>query len=230
MATTTKNVRWNQLFTNNFTAMLAMAALFLMIGTPGVFAQSGRANITGTVTDSQGAVVAGATVTATNTATGVAIPTTTNGAGAYYILQLVPGVYTLKVEKEGFGAAEQANTRWIAEQNLGINFALQPGKVSEKVTVEAGAELVHTETAELEPDHQREGDYSSCRSTVAILHLCAAHSRHGQLRYCILGKVPTNRSGTQSYTTFPTETGPPPMAGAGQHLLSAGRRLQRRQL
>lgn len=149
MATTTKNVRWNQLFTNNFTAMLAMAALFLMIGTPGVFAQSGRANITGTVTDSQGAVVAGATVTATNTATGVAIPTTTNGAGVYNILQLIPGVYTVKVEKEGFGATEQANYTLVAEQNAGINFTLQPGKVSEKVTVEAGAELVHTETAEL---------------------------------------------------------------------------------
>jgi len=48
------------------------------------------------------------------------------------------------VEKEGFGAQEQENVTLTAEQNLGADFALRPGKVSEKVTVEAGAELVHT--------------------------------------------------------------------------------------
>src|ERR1019366_6983452 len=144
-----KNIRPNQLFTNNFTTMLAMVALFLMIGPQGLFAQTGRANISGTVTDAQGAVVAGATVTASNTATGLVTPTTTNGSGAYSILQLIPGTYTIKVEKEGFGAQEQENVTLTAEQNLGADFALRPGKVSEKVTVEAGAELVHTESAEL---------------------------------------------------------------------------------
>src|ERR1017187_3970017 len=101
MASFKKNVRLNQLFANNFTTMLAMAALFLTLGAQGLFAQSGRANIGGTVTDSQGAVVAGASVTATNTATGVAIPATTNGSGLYNIIQVIPGVYSIKVEKEG---------------------------------------------------------------------------------------------------------------------------------
>src|SRR5664279_6367995 len=109
MASFKKNVRLNQLFANNFTTMLAMAALFLMLGAQGLFAQTGRANISGTITDSQGAVVSGATVTATNTATGLAAPTTSNGAGAYNILQLIPGTYTLKVEKEGFGSQEKEN-------------------------------------------------------------------------------------------------------------------------
>ena len=61
---------------------LAIAALFVMFGAQESRAQTGRA-ITGTVADSQGAVIAGATVTATNKETGVAIPATTNGAGVY---------------------------------------------------------------------------------------------------------------------------------------------------
>ena len=134
---------------NGLSGLLVFAALFAVLSMQPLFAQTGRANISGVVTDSQGALVAGATVTATNNATGVVTPATTNGAGAYIILQLIPGVYTIKVEKEGFSAQEQENYNLVAEQNAGINFTLQPGKVSEKVTVQAGAELVHTETAEL---------------------------------------------------------------------------------
>ncbi len=53
------------------------------------------------------------------------------------------------MEKEGFGPQAKENITLMAEQNFGADFSLQPGKVTEKVTVEAGAELVHTETAEL---------------------------------------------------------------------------------
>jgi len=72
-----------------------------------------------------------------------------NGSGAYSIIQLTPGVYNIKVEKEGFGPQAKENVTLTAEQNLGADFSLQPGKVTEKVTVQAGAELVHTESAEL---------------------------------------------------------------------------------
>jgi hypothetical protein len=134
---------------NGLRAAFAFAALFAVLGAQGLFAQSGRANIGGTVTDSQGAVVTGATVTATNTATGVSTPATTNGSGVYSIVQIGPGVYNVKVEKEGFGAQQKENLTLLAEQNLGVAFTLQPGKVSEKVTVEATGQLVHTESAEL---------------------------------------------------------------------------------
>jgi hypothetical protein len=199
MASSRKNVRLNQLFTNNFTAMLAMAALFLMIGAQGLFAQSGRANISGTVTDSQGAVVSGATVTATNAATGVATPTTSNGSGAYNILQIIPGTYTLKVEKEGFGSQERQNVTLTAEQNLGADFALQPGKVSEKVTVEAGAELVHTETAEL----------SQTINEHSITELPLNGRNPASLVLLTPGTVDmfaTPGGGAQTYTTFPTDS------------------------
>ena len=176
-----------------------MTALFLTLGAQGLFAQSGRANIGGTVTDSQGAVVSGATVTAMNAATGVATPTTTNGAGAYSLLQLTPGTYILKVEKEGFGAQQKENITLTAEQNLGADFALQPGKVSEKVTVEAGAELVHTESAEL----------SQTINEHAITELPLNGRNPASLVLLTPGTVNAlNVSGgeAQTYTTFPTDT------------------------
>jgi len=57
----------------------------------------------------------------------------------------------VKVQKEGFGAPAKGNnfTLVAGKQNAGLDFALQPGMVNQKVTVQAGGELVHTETAEL---------------------------------------------------------------------------------
>jgi Carboxypeptidase regulatory-like domain len=144
-----KNVRLNQLQRRNFTLMLAIVSFFLMIGAEGLYAQTGRANISGTVTDSQGAVVSGARVTATNTATGVETSTTTNASGVYSLLQLIPGTYNVKVTKESFGAQQRQNFTLVAEQNAGLDFAIQLGTVSEKITVQGTAELVQTETAEL---------------------------------------------------------------------------------
>jgi hypothetical protein len=200
MSSAKKIVRLNQPFTNNFMAILAMLGLFVILGVQSLPAQTGRANISGTVTDSQGAVVSGATVTATNTATGVATPTTTNGAGAFSILQLIPGNYNVRVEKEGFGAQEKANVTLTAEQNLGADFALQPGKVSEKVTVEAGAELVHTESAELSEtinEHSITELPLNGRNPASLVLLTPGTTD-------VLG---TTVGQHQSYTTFPTEGG-----------------------
>ncbi len=202
MAFLSRNEIVNSLFSlaNSLRVTVALAALFAVLGVPSLFAQTGRANISGVVTDSQGAVVAGATVSATNNATGVVVPTTTNGAGAYSIIQLIPGVYTIKVEKEGFSAQEQENYTLVAEQNAGINFTLQPGKVSEKVTVQAGAELVHTETAEL----------GQTINEQSINELPLNGRNPASLVLLTPGAIDvsqTNASFFQSYTTFPTETG-----------------------
>src|SRR5580658_2991054 len=61
-----------------------------------------NASINGTVTDSTGALVQNATVTATNTATNVARSVQTGTAGVYSINEIVAGLYDLTVEKEGF--------------------------------------------------------------------------------------------------------------------------------
>jgi len=62
------------------------------------------ASLGGTVTDASGGVIPGATVTATNEATGIVSKATTNSAGAYNFVKVLFGAYTVKVEMNGFQA------------------------------------------------------------------------------------------------------------------------------
>ena len=84
-------------------------ALLLCISLP-VAAQT-FGEITGSVTDSSGAVVAGATVTVTNTATAVERKVTTNEVGNYNVPFLNPGKYNLTAQLEGFKQASQREPR-----------------------------------------------------------------------------------------------------------------------
>ena len=125
--------------------------LLLMLGifSGSMLGQQGRANISGVISDSSGAVVANARISVTNTDTGVVVPTTSNASGSYNLIQLIPGQYVVKVEKEGFSSQQSQSFTLLAEQNAGMNFTLQPGKVSESISVSATGALLHTETSEL---------------------------------------------------------------------------------
>jgi hypothetical protein len=79
----------NRFFPDKRTRSLILAVLLVMLVTQSLFAQSGRANIGGTVTDSQGAVV------------GVVIPSTTNDAGLYNIIQIIAGSTLSRWKKKG---------------------------------------------------------------------------------------------------------------------------------
>ena len=74
----------------------------LLLLTVSAFGQATRATLTGVVTDPNGAVVPGVTVTATQTATGVRRQTTSNDEGLYVITDLAPGDYEIRVEAKGF--------------------------------------------------------------------------------------------------------------------------------
>ena len=149
-AGTRKNMSMQQPWTVSLRGAILVLAVFAIACTgQNLFAQSGRASITGVVTDSSGAVVQSVTVTATNTATGVATSTKSNESGSYSLLQLPAGLYSIRVEKEGFSAQVQENFVLVAEQTAGANFSLRPGQISERVNVEANSELIHTESAEL---------------------------------------------------------------------------------
>src|SRR5262245_23307344 len=80
--------------------------LFLLILCPllatASFGQLTNSTLTGTVADRTGAILPGVTVSATNTATGVASTNVTNEAGAYTIQGLISGTYTVSVESPGF--------------------------------------------------------------------------------------------------------------------------------
>src|SRR5580765_3993773 len=93
-----------------------------------------QGGITGTVTDSSGAAIPGATVTVTNTATGGTRNTTTNAEGLYTFPSLPPGTYELKVELQGFKTAEIPSFKVDIQQTVRRDAALQIGTVSETVS------------------------------------------------------------------------------------------------
>ncbi len=126
-----------------------MLAVFVGLVVSGASAQY-RAGLQGTVTDQQGAVVPGATVTVTDNETNRTLTAQTNGAGVYSIGALPPSTYRLTVEKAGFKKKELDNVGIISEQMNAINVVLEIGQVSEVETVNGdAAPLLDTETASI---------------------------------------------------------------------------------
>jgi hypothetical protein len=124
---------------------LAPASVLLALS---VFGQN-FGEITGTVTDATGAVIAGAVVTVVSTATNQARTATSNDSGIYSVPFLVPGLYDVRIESPGF----KVETRRGVDLQVGavarINFVMQVGDVSQQVEVTGGAPLLATETAAL---------------------------------------------------------------------------------
>ncbi len=107
------------------------------------------AEITGTITDPGGAVVAGANITVTNTANAATRTTTTNEEGVYRLPSLSPGLYTLRIECTGFTAQVRTGVELQVAQVGRIDVALQVGNVSETVEVKAAVPLIDTDTTSL---------------------------------------------------------------------------------
>lgn len=100
----------------------------------------GNATLSGTVTDPNGAVVSGATVTVTNVATNVSSNTQTTDAGLYRFPTLPVGTYTVKVEASGFSAAQVEKVVLTVGQTVTQDVTLAVGATSETVTIVAGGE------------------------------------------------------------------------------------------
>ena len=113
------------------------------------WSQASSAAVNGTVRDSTGAVVPGATVMLRNMATNVALRAVTNSVGEYVILLIPPGRYTLRVTKEGFETVEQAAFTLDVNQTTAFDFVLSVGTTVQNVTVQAAAANIETSTAEL---------------------------------------------------------------------------------
>jgi len=110
-------------------------------------AQYTTADLGGTVTDSTGAAVPSAKVTARNTENGFSQDTTTSAAGAFLFPRLRVGAYELRVEKEGFSTYVQSGITLVVDQAANVSIALQVGQVSNQVTVTGETELVTSRTA-----------------------------------------------------------------------------------
>jgi Carboxypeptidase regulatory-like domain/TonB dependent receptor len=109
-----------------------------------------RASIQGVVTDPQGAVIEGATLTLTNLQTNQTLTATTDANGVYNFNALPPSQFSLTVEKAGFNKKVLAQVGVIAEQANALNIQLEVGDVTQSVTVNGDSTpLIDTETAAL---------------------------------------------------------------------------------
>jgi hypothetical protein len=113
------------------------------------FGQVVKGSISGTVTDPQGAVVSGAQVKATNTATGAPLTTTTDGSGLFHFNLIPVGEYKVEVSATGFKTAVQNNILVTSrDSNLGA-IKLTVGETNTTVEVTAAAPLIETNNAQV---------------------------------------------------------------------------------
>ena len=120
---------------------LLLAVCFLLACSH-YFGQSNRGTITGTISDSGGAVIPGVPVVLTNMETGAKSETVTTGTGNYSLLQLPVGTYTLIVQKEGFSKYEQTNIQVEVAVTTRVDVMLKVGSATDSVTVTAESSLV----------------------------------------------------------------------------------------
>jgi hypothetical protein len=112
-------------------------------------AQTTRGTIAGVITDSSGAVISNASVTATPEAGGEGRTVTTGTQGEYRIEALNPGLYRVEASANGFTKKTVEHVAVRTSQITSNNLALAVGNVSDTVTVEAGVDQIQTETGEL---------------------------------------------------------------------------------
>lgn len=123
--------------------LLVFTVLALLAGV--VWAQ-GTGEITGLLTDPTGAVISGATVTLTNSATGEKRTTVTSSAGTYRFPELpVVGTYTVQTSPKGFKGLKVAGIVISVGTVISRDMKVELGAATEQVTVEAGAEVVQTQ-------------------------------------------------------------------------------------
>ena len=127
----------------HFCLRIASALLAFGLVAP-LLGQTSTGTIAGRVTDSSGAIVAGASVQLTSTEQGTVSTTTTNDAGLYLFPTVQPGQYRVTVQKEGFKQAEVVKLTVDVGAQLENNFKLEVGSVKEAVTVESESSLVDT--------------------------------------------------------------------------------------
>ncbi len=111
------------------------------------FAQSTNTQMSGTVTDPQGAAVPSADVEVVNIDTNQVLKASSNERGEWAIASIPPANYRVKVSKPGFKAAEIANVKVDAGIPATVNSKLEIGRATEIIEVNAGAAVVQTDNA-----------------------------------------------------------------------------------
>ena len=124
---------------------IALSSLFMFLVCSVALGQDVSAKITGTVTDASGAVISGATVTATEKSRGTVYPTQTNSAGVYYLSPLPIGDYVLKISAPGFASVERPSFSLAMDQTARIDITMPVGQASQTVQVTGAPPLLQTD-------------------------------------------------------------------------------------
>jgi hypothetical protein len=130
-----------------FSIVVVLGTLLFGLSAP-VMGQAVNATLLGTVTDSSGASVANAKVTITETNTGIGHTSQTNESGNYIFPDLPPGTYRVIAEQSGFKRESRAGIDLIVNSTERVDLVLQPGNMSETITVSAETPILQTERAD----------------------------------------------------------------------------------
>ena len=131
------------------TSKLFLATFAFLLFSGAALAQTTAGRVLGTLTDQSGAAVPGATVSVTDVQRGTARTVTTDDSGDYAIPDLQPGSYKIHVEARGFKAAERPSVQVEVASDVRADFTLQPGQITEIVTISEEVPLVNTSSATL---------------------------------------------------------------------------------
>lgn len=172
--------------------ILSIFAMLATLLTP-ARGQEVTASIVGTVTDSSGAPIKGARVAATDVDRGIVSTAQTNESGAYDLLRLPIGNYTVKVSSPGFETAVRPSLALALNQAARLDVQLKIGKASETVEVSAAAPLLQTDTT----------DISTPIDHVVTENVPLLTRNYGQLSLLTAGAVSTNPGAfTSGQNTF----------------------------
>jgi hypothetical protein len=127
-------------------ALLALGAVLVALAHPAAAQVESRGSIGGRLTDTSGAAVPGATVTATNVDTNLSVHGITDGEGNYHLLYLPAGHYRLLAELQGFKKVNRSGIEVRVGDRLNIDVTLEPGDLTEAIEVTATTPLLDTTT------------------------------------------------------------------------------------
>jgi hypothetical protein len=123
--------------------------LLILSLSPSLFGQAVNATLLGTITDSSGATVGGAKVTATETATGLIHESVTNESGNYTFPDMTPGKYSITAEAKGFKKDTHQNIDLLSNSSTRVDIDMVTGSVSEEVLVTTAPPLLQTDRADI---------------------------------------------------------------------------------
>src|SRR5436190_21932547 len=123
---------------------IVMTAAAMLVPAPPLTAQVTTATLFGIVRDTTGAIVPGASITATNEGTGITRTSVTDDGGEFTLAALPAGAYTLRIELQGFKTSTRSGLQLGPGQTSRQTFEIEIGTLEESVTVQAAAPLVET--------------------------------------------------------------------------------------